>query len=679
MSTRAVLVLAALSALGAGPSACKRRADDAPAPAPIVIHTTIAAPPTPGPAGGPAPPDERAALIRSRYTKYEYRIPMRDGVRLFTAVYVPVDAGAKKTYPILLSRTPYSVAPYGADRYAGELGPTAAFAKAGYIFVRQDVRGRFMSEGEFVDVRPQLTDPRAGIDESTDAYDTIAWLLAHVAHHNGKVGQWGVSYPGFYTSTGALSKHPALVAVSPQAPIADWWQGDDMHRNGAFNLQVAFTFYRAFGLPRPVPVAAEGDAAWRPFPAGTPDQYRFFLGLGPLSAIDSKVLGGDIAFWRDLVAHPDYDAFWQARNLRPHLRGITAAVLVVGGWFDTEDLFGALATYQAIEAQSPRARNTLVMGPWRHGGWNWSPGDALGDASFGFATSAVYQDLVFGFFEHHLRGAAAPDLPEALVFETGANRWRRFDRWPPREARVETLHLGAGGALGFAPVAAGAGAPEYDEFISDPARPVPHTMRHQTAGWSADYMTEDQRPVSRRPDVLVYETAPLTHDVTLAGPLEVDLRVSTTGTDADWVVKLVDVNPGTLPGLDAEAAAAGKLDDGQLNRGDQETLVRGEPFRGRYREGGDQPRPFTPGEVTPIKFEVDDVLHTFLRGHRIQIQIQSSWFPFIDRNPQTFVSNIFAATAADFVKATHRVHRSAAQPSVVRVRVLPSPDEPKQK
>jgi uncharacterized protein len=666
-------VLLVLSAAATLP-ACEHLTSPPP-PAPIVINTTVSTP-APKDVVAREAPDGRAPYIRSHYTKFEYRLPMRDGAHLFTSVYVPSDASPKKTYPILLSRTPYSVAPYGADRYAGDLGPTAAFEKAGYIFVQQDVRGRFMSEGSFVDVRPQLADPRAGTDESTDTFDTIAWLLAHVSHHNGKVGQWGVSYPGLYTSLGALSRHPALVAVSPQAPVADWWHGDDWHRNGAFNLQNAFTFYRSFGLPRPAPVAHEGDAAWRPLNAGTPDQYRFFLDLGPMSEIDTKALGGDIPFWRDLVEHPDYDDFWKARDVRPRLRDIKAAVLVVGGWFDTEDLFGALETYQAIEAQSPSTRSTLIMGPWRHGGWNWVPGDQLGDASFGFATTAVYQDLVFAFFEQHLKGAAAPDLPEALVFESGANRWRRFDHWPPREIRPQTLYLRAGGGLGFEPPANG-GADAFDEFVSDPARPVPNTMEHSTSEWAANYMTEDQRAFSRRPDVLVYETAPLERDVTLAGPLDVELFVSTTGTDADWVVKLVDANPGRLPGLDEDEAGHGKLKSGERNRGAQETLVRGEPFRGRYREGGDRPKAFTPGEVTKVAFRVDDVLHTFQRGHRIQIQIQSSWFPFIDRNPQTFIPNIFAAKRADFVKANHRVYLSPGKQSAIKVRVLLSLDDVK--
>jgi putative CocE/NonD family hydrolase len=653
-------------------AACRR--DDPPAP----VVTLIAQPAAPAaaPAAPPAqrqpafstqPDPVRADFIRAHYAKYEYRIPMRDGVRLFTAVYVPNDAGAERRYPFLLFRTPYSVAPYGIDRYAPRLGQTDAYERDGFIFVAQDVRGAHMSEGEFVNVRPHIAKKRGStdVDESTDTHDTISWLLRNVPHNNGKVGQWGISYPGFYAAAGAIDSHPALVAVSPQAPIADWFRGDDMHRHGAFNLHLAFSFFSVFGRARPSPTS---DEERKSFDFGTPDVYQFFLDAGPLADLEKKHLKGEIAFWNDITAHPDYDEFWQARNLLPHLRNIKAATLVVGGWYDTEDLYGPLSTYRAIEEQNPRASNRLVMGPWSHGGWLRTFGSELGDTSFGFPTSDTYQPLELAFFRHHLKGAPDPHLPEALVFETGANRWRSLDAWPPRAARQARLYFGAGGVLSFDPPAPSSPA-GFDEYVSDPARPVPYTQE-MTPRWSKGYMTEDQRFAARRPDVLVYATPPLERDVTLAGPLEAELYVSTTGTDADFVVKLIDVQPGKLPGWSKADEDADKRD-----RGGQQILVRGEPFRARYRDSYTTPAPLVPGQVTRIAFAINDVFHTFQRGHRIMVQVQSSWFPFIDRNPQKFVPSIYRASAADFVTATHRVHRGPAAPSALRVGILPSPDE----
>jgi putative CocE/NonD family hydrolase len=655
--------------------------DRPPTPAPVTIVVPApAAPSAPAAptAAGPAqrlPPDSRAAdppraeYIRSHYAKHELRIPMRDGVRLFTAVYVPNDAAPGRRYPILLHRTPYSVAPYGLDRYRARIGPTDAYERDGFIFVFQDVRGAHMSEGEFVNVRPQLAGKRGprDIDESTDAHDTIGWLVKNVAHNSGKVGLWGISYPGFYASAGAIDSHPALVAVSPQAPIADWFRGDDMHRHGALSLQLSFGFFSGFGRPRPAPTDREER---EPFDYGTPDAYDFFLQAGPLAELEKRYLKGEVPYWKEIASHPDYDDFWQARNILPHLKNIRAATMVVGGWFDTEDLYGPLATYQAIEKQNAGGAHTIIMGPWSHGGWVRTWGDSLGDASFGFPTSETYQALEYAFFQHHLKGKPDPRLPEAFVFETGANRWRSFDAWPPRATRSERLYLREGGGLAFEPAAGDAGG--FDEYVSDPARPVPYTQTMATR-WSKEYMTEDQRFAARRPDVLVYATPPLERPVTLAGPIEAELWVSTTGTDADFVVKLIDVNPGKLPGASRgrEEAAAGQPD-----RGAQQTLVRGEPFRARYREGYERSVAMPAGKVVRIAFQINDVLHTFQRGHRIMVQVQSSWFPFIDRNPQRFVPSIYAATADDFIKATHRVHHTAAAPSALRVSVLPAADEP---
>jgi hypothetical protein len=632
----------------------------------LLALTPAASAQAPAKPASPSDSEERVEYIRSRYTKFEYRIPMRDGARLFTAVYVPNDASAGKRYPILLLRTPYTVSPYGADRYSKRIGPSAAYEKEGFIFAYQDVRGRNMSEGEFVNVRPQRGAKRGPkeIDESTDAYDTIDWLVKNVPHNNSRVGMWGISYPGLYASAGAIDSHPALKAVSPQAPIADWFW-DDMYRHGAFNLALAFNFFSSFGKPRPQPIANE---EWERFEHGTPDSYQFFMEMGPLSNADARHFKGGISFWNDIVAHPNYDDFWKARNILPHLRNIKAAVLTVGGWYDTEDLYGPLRTYSAIEKQNPGISNMLMMGPWPHGGWMRTEGKSLGDAEFGFATSNTYLELSLSFFKHHLKGGENPNLPEALVFETGANRWRRFDAWPPKNVREARLYFQPKEALSFS-APSGSGPSLFDEFISDPARPVPYTAEI-TPDWAKNYMTEDQRFASRRPDVLVFQTEPLTQDLTLAGPLEADLWVSTTGTDADWVIKLIDVNPGKMQGWTKADDEAGKK-----NRGSQQALVRGEPFRGRFRESYSEPKPFKPGEPTRVRFTINDVFHTFQRGHRVMIQVQSSWFPFIDRNPQTFVPNIFQAKESDFVKATHRVYRSPSQPSFVKVNVLPAADE----
>lgn len=600
---------------------------------------------------------QRADYIREHYTKFEYRIPMRDGKRLFTAVYVPNDADRKKTYPVLMVRTPYSIAPYGADQYKGMLGPTAEYEKEGYIFAFQDVRGTYMSEGEFLNMRPHIDVKRGSndVDESSDTYDTIDWLIRHLPQQNGKFGQWGISYPGFYTSAGAIDSHPALKAISPQAPIADWFRGDDMHRNGALNLSMAFTFFHSFGVPRPEPTEKRG---WREFNYGTPDAYEFFLKLGPLANVNAQYFKGGIPFWNDIIAHPDYDQFWQSRNLLPHLKNIKAAVLTVGGWYDTEDLYGPLQTYKAIEKLNPGIQNTLVIGPWIHGGWTRSNGDQVGDAHFGYKTVNNYQPVELAFFRHHLKGAEQPRLPEAWMFETGANRWRGFDSWPPQQVKDQALYFHADGKLRFN--APNEQQPAFDEYLSDPAKPVPYTTEIMN-GWSKNYVAADQRFASSRPDVLSWETEVLQQDVTLAGPLEADLFVSVTGSDADFVVKLIDVAP---PDLKEQG----------IQRGHQQTLVRGEPFRARYRQSFSQPLAMVPGQITPVRFSINDVLHTFKRGHKIMVQVQSSWFPFIDRNPQTFVPNIYEAKASDFIKANHRVYRSAGQASALRVKVLPAID-----
>jgi putative CocE/NonD family hydrolase len=600
------------------------------------------------------PDSLRSSYIRSTYKKFEYQIPMRDGVKLFTAVYLPYDDS--KEYPILLVRTPYGVAPYGANVYKEKLGPHFAYEKEGFIFVFQDVRGKYMSEGNFVNMRPHLENKpsKTDIDESTDTYDTIEWLLKNIKNHNGRVGQWGVSYPGFYCSAGMINSHPALKAVSPQAPIADWFW-DDVHRHGAFNLNLTFNFFSSFGKKRAGPYT-ESPAS---FDHKIPDAYQFFLDLGPLKNANLFYLNGEINFWNSIIQHPNYDEFWQARNILPHLKNIKAAVMIVGGWFDTEDLYGPLKTYQSVEAQNPGIYNMLVMGPWSHGGWYDSNGSQLGDADFGFKTATWFQENIdLKFFKNFLKAdeSGKIDFPEAFIFETGANRWREFEKWPPKSVRRTSLFLHPSGKLDFNPP--GEGEAIFAEYPSDPYKPVPYT-KEITNQWAKNYMTEDQRFASQRPDVLVFQTDKLTQDITIAGPLKAKLFVSITGTDADFIVKLIDVFPNEIPSVEKNSK--------KWKQGAQQMLIRGEPFRGRFRESYQYPEPFIPQKIYHINYELQDVCHTFKRDHKIMIQVQSSWFPFIDRNPQKFVENIFDAQESDFIKAMHRIYFSKDYPSQIQV------------
>ncbi|MCA1686055.1 MAG: CocE/NonD family hydrolase [Planctomycetia bacterium] len=589
--------------------------------------------------------------VKARYTKHEYRIPARDGARLFTAVYAPKDDS--KRYPILLTRTPYNVQPYGVDKSKNGLGPSPLFGKEGYIFAYQDVRGRWMSEGTFVNVRPEK-DGASRVDESTDTYDAIDWLVKNVANNNGRVGMYGISYPGFYTAAGLIDAHPALKAASPQAPVIDWFVGDDWHHNGAFLLTHCFNFLSTFGHPRPEPTKRFDHK----FDHGTPDGYEFFLRMGTLADADRTYFKGDVAFWNEVMAHGTYDDWWKARNLRPHLKGVKPAVMTVGGWFDAENLFGALECYKAIEAASPGASNMLVMGPWFHGGWAADDGRHLGPVPFDAKTSEFYREKVeFPFFEHHLKGKPpARALPEAVVFETGTNRWRELDAWPPKGARARSLYLREGGVLAFEPPGGG-DSDTADEYVSDPARPVPYLDAIANT-MVREYMVADQRFAARRTDVLTYRTPPLDDDLTVAGPVKVRLHVSTTGTDSDWVVKLIDVWPDDAP--DPNPNPSG------VRMGGYQQLVRGDVIRGKFRDSLERPEPFTPGEPAEVPFTMPDACHTFRAGHRVMVQVQSSWFPLIDRNPQTFV-DIYKAAPADFRKATQRVYRSKGKASRLEV------------
>jgi putative CocE/NonD family hydrolase len=596
--------------------------------------------------------------VKAQYTKYEYRIPMRDGTKLFTAVYAPKDDSQR--YPILLTRTPYSVRPYGADQFKTDLGPSPLFADPGYIFAYQDVRGRWMSEGTFVNMRPHLAVKKGphDIDESTDAWDTMEWLTKHVPNHNGRVGLWGISYPGFYTAAGMIDAHPALKAASPQAPVTDWFIGDDWHHNGALFLPHLFNFMATFGKPRPEPTKKFNAT----FDHETPDGYEFFLRLGPLANADARHFKGEVAFWNEAMRHGTYDDFWKARNLRPHIKGIRPAVLTVGGWFDAENLFGALETFRRVAATSPDTPNTLVMGPWSHGGWSHGDGDALDHVKFNGKTAAFYREKIeLPFFEARLKDKGTFKAPKAWVFETGTNQWRQYDAWPPKGARPKSLYFHPHGRLAFEPPAEAGPEDGHDEYPSDPARPVPF-LEKVAIGMAPEYMVADQRFAARRPDVLVYQTDVLPEDVTIAGPVQAELHVSTSGTDSDWVVKLIDVYPDDY--ADPEPNPSG------VRMGGYQQLVRGDVMRGKFRNSIEKPEPFTPGEPTAVRLTLNDSYHTFRAGHRIMVQVQSSWFPLVDRNPQTFV-DIYGAKESDFRKATQRVYRCRGLPSRLAVLALP--------
>ncbi len=601
--------------------------------------------------------EELRDYIRANYTKYEYMVPMRDGVRLFLAVYAPKDSS--KRYPIWMMRTPYSVAPYGIDNYRSTLGPSESFARGGYIFAYCDVRGRGKSEGTFVHVRPYIPNKttKNQTDEASDTYDTIEFLLKTIPNHNGRVGVSGTSYPGFYATMAALSGHPALKAASPQAPVTEWFIGDDFRHNGTLFLAHAFGFFSSFGRTR----TGENEVPGPRVDFGTPDGYDFFMRMGPLGNADQKFFKGQIEWWRDLVSHDTYTDFWKSRDPLPHLKNIQAAVMTVGGWFDAEDVYGPLHTYEAIGKQSPGTVNILVEGPWSHGQWNYDSAEHLGDVHFNQKTGNFFREHIeFAFFEHYLKDRGDEKLPGAYVFETGRNEWHKLDRWPARNVVEKTLYFQSEGKLSTQPPSAS--GEEFDEYISDPSKPVPHISWTSTA-MTYEYMTADQRFASRRTDVLAYQTEPLDTDVTFAGPLTASLYVSTTGTDSDWVLKLIDVYPGNYPDPDPNPRGT--------RMGGYQQLVRGEPFRGKFRKGFEKPVPFESGKPDKVEFQLPDIFHTFRHGHRIMVQVQSSWFPLVDRNPQKFVK-IDEARPSDFQKATQRVYRSAKMPSGISVEALAS-------
>jgi uncharacterized protein len=606
---------------------------------------------------------ELSDYIKANYTKREAQIPMRDGVKLFTSIYEPKDTSQK--YPIMMDRTCYAVAPYGPGMKTS-LGPNELFAKEGYIFVYQDVRGRWMSEGQFEDVRPEIANTtKGGTDESTDTYDTIDWLVRNVANNNGRVGMWGISYPGFYTSAGAIDSHPALKAVSPQAPVSDWFHGDDVHHNGALFLAQNYHFFANFGQ---VPPAPTSDPAYiKPFNYGTEDGYKYYLDMGSMANSDDayRKQVGDVRFWNEMMQHPNYDQYWKDRNVLPKLKNIKAAVMTVGGWYDDEDLYGALNTYKHIEQQNPGIYNILVMGPWFHGGWERSEGDWLGTAYFGDKTSLYYREKIeLPFFNHFLKDKGdISGLKDVNFFDTGAHKWEGFDSWD--FAGEKTLYLHAGGKLSFEPPPADKTLAAPDEYTSDPAKPVPYTQK-VTLNYPRDFMTEDQRFATHRPDVLVYQTEPLAADLTVTGDITPLLYVSTSGTDADYVVKLIDVFPDDYkypadvkPPLDSALSV--------FKPGGYQMLLRGEPFRARFRNSFEIPEAMTPDKVTKIEYVMPAISHTFKKGHRIMVQIQSSWFPLVDRNPQKYLPNINEAGDGDFIKATQRVYHSGTYASQIKL------------
>lgn len=605
--------------------------------------------------------DQDSAWIRDHYTKAEQYITMRDGIKLFTSIYTPVNTSEK--HPILLMRTPYSCAPYGKDFSARLWGSFwKYYARENYIIVVQDVRGRWMSEGDFVDIRPFIKNKKSNndIDEASDTYDAIDWLVKNLAGNNGNVGVAGISYPGFYATMAAASGHPALKAVSPQAPVTDWFAGDDFHHNGAFFQMDGFSFYSGFGKPRPNPTTVGS----RGFDFQIRDNYKFYLENPPYKQME--LMKDSVAFWKDLYAHPNYDDWWKARNARIAMYDIKPAMLVVGGLFDAEDCYGAWNLYKAIEKQNPGGRNNIVMGPWSHGQWAGRDGSSMGNIKFGSNTSFWYQDNVeIPFFNYYLKGKGDdPKLAEATIFFSGENQWRKLEQWPPKETQPRDIYLEESGSLSW-------NRPgkfnNFSQYISDPAHPVPYTEDVHFSR-TREYMTDDQRFANRRTDVLTFQTFPLEEDLTLAGVVTANLKVSMTGTDADFVVKVIDVFPDDFryPGdLNQPNRGVG----GSYPMGGYQMLVRGEIMRGKYRNSFEFPEAFKSGKIETVKFDLPDVAHTFKKGHRLMIQVQSSWFPLADRNPQQFM-NIYTAKESDYQKATIRIYHDANNPSTVLLPIM---------
>ncbi len=594
-----------------------------------------------------------STYVKQFYDKTEVQIPMRDGIKLFTAIYTPKDKS--KTYPMLMQRTCYSVEPYGLTKFEKSLGPSKYLMHDGYIFVYQDVRGRWMSEGVFDNMTPNIPGNdrknKTATDESSDTWDTIDWLIKNVKGNNGRVGQWGISYPGFYTAAAIPDAHPALKASSPQAPISDFFF-DDFHHQGAF-LQSYIAAFAVFGYQHEKPTNQSwyDDKIMRFYAQQPKDGYNFNLEMGPLKNATEKY-HKDNFFWQQIVDHPNYDEFWQKRNLLPHLTNVKHSIMTVGGWFDAEDLYGPLNIYKKIESSSPATYNTIVMGPWSHGDWARERGfQQVNHIYFGDSISTFYQrEIERKFFNTTLKEGAQPKLPEAYMFDCGLKVWKQFTEWPPKEIQPFKLYFGEKGKLSINEPTKTDGVFEY---ISDPAKPVPYTS--QTEGLiftPRRFMSDDQRVAASRPDVVTFQSEPLSEDATLAGEIIAKLKVSMTGTDADFIVKLIDVYPDNTPNDT-------KHNPPNIIMGGYQQLVRHETFRGRFRNSYEKPEPFKANEITEVNVPLQDILHTFKKGHRVMVQIHSTWFPYIDRNPQKYVDNIYKANEEDFIKSTIRVYGSS--------------------
>ena len=607
-----------------------------------------------GKSGEKAQPDSVELRLRQIYDKREVMIPMRDGVRLFTAIYEPKDRSRK--HPILMMRTPYSCEPYG-DKFNRDLRSASnLYVKNNYILVYQDVRGRYKSEGEFVQVRPLNPEAKTGkgIDEATDTYDTIDWLLQNT-YNNGNVGTWGISYDGFYATMTASSRHPALKAVSPQGPVTDWFRGDDRHHNGAFTFLQTTNFLPALeGRHQEKGIMRE---------IVKNDVYTDFLALGTFKDADALVNDTTPTLWNMIKTHPNFDSFWQTRDARRSCYDLQPAILVVGGLFDSEDCYGAWNLYKAIREQSPATNLYLAFGPWWHGGWKRADFQGFGNMYFGGSPSDFYlREIEYPFFRRYLEEEGEGPAHRVSVFHTGKNEWEFGDAWPLRSVREVPIYLHEGGRIsGEAP----SETASFTEYISDMSRPVPYTA-NPTRYRTKEYMIDDQRFATARPDVITFVSDTLTDSLTLAGPIEVELQVAIGSTDADFMVKLIDVFPEnyTYP-----EEARKYVADPRYPMSGYQLMVRGELFRGRYREGFDSPKAFTPDSITPVKYTLYDVAHTFLPGHRLMIQVQSSWFPIIDRNPQKFIDT-YHCSVEDFemrmpVKVYHQ--KDAASRIVVRV------------
>ena len=595
-----------------------------------------------------------SAWVRNNYIKKEVYISMRDGVRLLTSMYIPKDSAEK--HPLLLTRTPFSCGPYGGRFDEIWNNYKLAYLQEKYIIVNQDVRGKFMSEGLFEDVRPYIHHKKSygETDESTDAFDTVDWLIKNISGNNGKVGVFGVSYNGFYASQAAISGHPAIIAVSPQAPVTDWFMGDDFHRNGALALMDAFGFFtRGFGSPRPNLTGEWADAAYTP---PSIDAYDFFLRTGALANF-TKLTGDTIVFWKQMMLHPDYDAWWKARDMRTSLFNIKPAMLLVGGLFDAEDLFGPLHTFKAISKQSPYTNNLLALGPWYHGQWTRDEGRSIGHIQFGGNTSEWYiKNIELPFFNFYLKGKGSVDnISKANIFFSGENIWKKFTAWPPSAVVAKPLFLQPGGKLSWHKSSVTQSSSTY---TSDPSKPVSY-IEGTHLRRIREYMTGDQRFASGRTDVLVFETEALSHDLTLAGPITADLSASISTSDADFVVKLIDVFPDDFK--------YGENDDYVM--GGYQMLVRGDVLRGRFRNSFENPEPLIPGKITKVKFSMNDIAHTFKKGHRVMLHIQSSRFPLIDRNPQQFI-NIYQAKDAQFIKSAIRIFHDRNNSSSIILPVM---------